>query len=515
MATDFEACEKAMNNLISHLVDSIRARYPLMYVVSFEEQRVLESIRQVATTVSKEVWIWTSTDGLRRDGRKAPVPAARRGPDTTDPRVVLDELANEDQERMVVLLDFHPYLNDPRIIRKLRDLVAALRTRPVSILLVSPVLKLPTELAKEIEVVDHELPDREVLGRALDDLLGWLHERGDVRVDLPRLTREAVIRAAQGLTLGEFENAMAKAVVRARSVDGSAVDSVLEEKKQIIRKSGILEYYDPDATLDQVGGLGQLKDWLRKRGDALSERAREFGLPAPRGVLLVGVQGCGKSLTAKGIAAQWGQPILRLDVGRVFSGTVGSSEENMRLAIRTAESIAPVILWIDEVEKGFAGTGSSNYSDAGTAARVFGTFMTWLQEKRRAVFVVATANDVRQLPPELMRKGRFDEIFFVDLPTASEREAIFRIHLRARDRNPESFDLARLAGASEGFSGAEIEESIVGGLFDAFQAKRPLADDDILHNLDATAPLSRTMDHEVSALRAWARGRARRASAEA
>ncbi len=501
-----------MNNFTSNLVDSIRARYPLLYVVSWEEQRALESIRQVAKTVGKELLLWTATEGLRRDGRKPAVPAARSGPDTADPRAVLDELANEEGARIVVLLDFHPYLSDARIVRKLRDLVATLRTRPVSLLLVSPLLKLPTELAKDIEVLDLELPDREVLGKALDDLLRWLHKRGDVEIDLPRLTRERLVRAAQGLTLGEFENAMAKAVVRARSVDDSAVNAVLEEKKQIIRKSGILEYYEPEATLDQVGGLGELKDWLRKRGDALSDSAREFGLPPPRGVLIVGVQGCGKSLTAKGIAAQWGQPILRLDVGRVFAGTVGSSEENMRLAIRTADSIAPVILWIDEVEKSFAGTGSSNYSDAGTAARVFGTFMTWLQEKRGAVFVVATANDVRQLPPELLRKGRFDEIFFVDLPSATEREAIFRIHLRKRDRNPESFDLGRLAHACDGFSGAEIEESVIGGLFDAFQAKRPLTDDDILRNIEATAPLSRTMDHEVSALRDWARGRARRAS---
>lgn len=501
-----------MSSVVANLRDSIRARYPLLYMVTWEEARALDVIREVAREVAKEVRIWTVTEGLRRDGRKVPVPAARKGPDTTDPRVVLDEISHEGDGCIFVLLDFHPYLSEPRIVRKLRDLVALLHSRPVSIILVSPTLKLPTELSKEIEVIDLELPDRQRLGQALDDLLKGLQSRATVDVRLPRNTREHLISAAQGLTLAEFENAMAKAVVRAGEVGEEAVESVLEEKKQVIRKSGVLEYYEPNATLEQVGGLGSLKDWLRKRGDAFSDEARAFGLPAPRGVLIVGVQGCGKSLTAKGIAAQWGQPLLRLDVGRVFSGTVGSSEENMRMAIRAVESIAPVVLWIDEIEKGFAGTASSNYSDAGTAARVFGTFMTWLQEKKQAVFVVATANDVRQLPPELLRKGRFDETFFVDLPTNEEREEVFRIHLRARNRNPEKFALAPLVAASEGFSGAEIEESVIGGLFDAFQAGQPLRGDDIVRNLAATAPLSRTMDQEVATLRAWAKGRTRSAS---
>ncbi len=501
-----------MSSIEETLADSVRARYPLLYLVTWEEKRALDVIRQVGRSVEKEIWLWTVTEGLRRDGRKPPVAAARSGPDTSDPHVVLDEISYEGAERIFVLLDFHPYLNDPRIVRKLRDLAAVLHHRPVSVIFLSPTLKLPTELAKEIEVLDLELPDRQILEGALERLLGGLERRGDIDTRLPASLRTRLIRAAQGLTLVEFENALAKAVVRSGKIAESAVAAVIEEKRQIVRKSGILEYYEPNATLDQVGGLSALKVWLRKRGDALSDEAREFGLPAPRGVLIVGVQGCGKSLTAKGIAAQWGQPLLRLDVGRVFSGTVGSSEENMRLAIRTVESIAPVVLWIDEIEKGFAGTASSNYSDAGTAARVFGTFMTWLQEKEQAVFVVATANDVRRLPPELLRKGRFDETFFVDLPNAAERREIFRIHLRARKRNPDRIGLDALVEASDGFSGAEIEESVIGGLFDAFQARRPLRADDILQNITATAPLSRTMDHEVSALRQWAHGRTRRAS---
>ncbi len=258
-----------------------------------------------------------------------------------------------------------------------------------------------------------------------------------------------------------------------------------------------------------------LKDWLRKRNSAFGESAREFGLPSPKGVLLLGVQGCGKSLCAKSIASLWRLPLLRLDVGKVFSDLVGSSERNIRETIKVAESVAPCILWVDEIEKAFAGTQSSSFSDAGTSARVFATFLTWLQEKESAVFVIATANNIQMVPPELLRKGRLDEIFFVDLPARQERAAIFSIHLRRRGRPVDEFDIDSLASASEGFSGAEIEEAIVAAMYDVFDAKQPLDTEAVLRSVTATVPLSTTMKEDIDRLREWAAGRARRASREA
>jgi SpoVK/Ycf46/Vps4 family AAA+-type ATPase len=275
----------------------------------------------------------------------------------------------------------------------------------------------------------------------------------------------------------------------------------------------LLEYYPATETIDQVGGLGVLKDWLRKRTVAFTDEARAFGLPPPKGILLLGVQGCGKSLCAKAVSSLWQLPLLRFDIGRMFGSFVGSSEENIRKAIAVADSVAPAVLWVDEIDKAFSGSQSSGISDAGTAARVFGTFLTWLSEKSTAVFVVATANDISHLPPELMRKGRLDEIFFVDLPSNQEREQIFRIHLAKRGRTPADFHLQALTEASENFSGAEIEQAIISALYDAFSASSPLATKDILLALRQAVPLATTMAEHIDQLRRWAEGRARSASA--
>jgi len=286
----------------------------------------------------------------------------------------------------------------------------------------------------------------------------------------------------------------------------------MDEKRQLIRKSGLLEYYPVDQSLAAVGGLQNLKDWLHRRARAFTAEAHAFGLPEPRGLLLLGVQGCGKSLTAKAIASQWALPLLRLDMGRVFSGLVGSSEENLRRAIRVAESAAPAVLWLDEIDKALSGSASSNVSDGGTTARVLGTFLTWLQEKTAPVFVVATANRVEGLPPELLRKGRFDEIFFIDLPDAAEREEILRIHLTRRGRKPESFDLAALAARAEQFSGAELEQAVVEGLHAAFDVRTQLADGHLAQAISETVPLAVTLREEISRIRDWARDRTRSAS---
>ena len=338
--------------------------------------------------------------------------------------------------------------------------------------------------------------------------LGKSHS-GNITTDI----REKLLKASLGLTEDEAEKVFRKARVVAGKLTESEVDIVLSEKKQLIRRNGILEYIEEDETLDSVGGLEELKHWLRQRSNAFSERAREYGLPQPKGMLILGVPGCGKSLIAKTTARLWGLPLLRLDMGRVYDGSmVGRSEANLRGALRTAESISPAILFIDEIDKAFAGGAGSADSDGGTSSRIFGSFLTWMQEKNSPVFVMATANRVERLPSEFLRKGRFDEIFFVDLPNEEERKEIFKIHLGKRRRDIERFDFEQLTKVCEGFSGAEIEQGLISAMYEAFAQGREFNQLDIIAAIRATLPLSKTMSEQVTALRDWARQRARPAA---
>ena len=486
----------------------IRARYPLLWVVTAEEQRASAEIEALANAQRKRMLLWSGTVGLVNPALPEREDASKR-----DPLVLLRTILEDKEPCLWVLRDFHPFLKDAQIVRRLREVALGLQASNKTVIILSPVLKIPPELEKEISVVDFGLPTAEQLQAMIDGVLETLRQSNQFRVALDKRQRTRLVQACLGLTVNEAQNAVAKAIVQADGVlDGRAVETVTAEKQQIIRKSGLLEFYDNVEQMDNVGGLDVLKEWLRKRVRAFGDEARAFGLPEPKGILLVGVQGCGKSLIARSVANAWRLPLLRLDVGRLFASLVGSSEENLRNAIRVAESIAPVVLWVDEIEKGFSGVGSSNMSDAGTAARVFGSFITWLQEKQKPVFVIATANDVSQLPPELVRKGRFDEIFFVDLPTAAERSDIWRIHLLKRSRDPKQFDLTTLAMASEGLSGAEIEQAVIAGLYEAFDKNRPLEMSDLLDVLQETVPLSQMMQEEIDRLRTWARQRARLAS---
>jgi len=373
-------------------------------------------------------------------------------------------------------------------------------------------LEIPAELEKEITVLNFPLPARDDLSELLDKIINDVRQFKQVKIELDEAGRERLLQAALGLTLGEAENVFAKIIVKDERLSGDDVNEVFAEKQQIIRKSGLLEYYSTNEGFMNVGGLSVLKEWLAKRAAAFTAEARQFGLPAPKGILMLGVQGCGKSLCAKAVSTQWQLPLLRFDMGRMFGSLVGSSEENVRRAIAVAESVAPTILWVDEIDKAFAGSQGSGATDGGTTARVFGTFLTWLSEKTAPVFVVATANDISQLPPELLRKGRLDEIFFVDLPSKEERGEIFRIHVTKRGRDVTKFDIEALANASKDFSGAEIEESINSALYDAFYAKVELSTDHILTALSQTVPLAKTMDEQINRLRNWAEGRARNAS---
>jgi len=489
----------------------IKARYPLIYLQTAEEARAEELIKHIAQQRQKRLHIWTYTRGYEPP---IPMPSETASGRTLAPELeAITHLLRLQEDALAILKDFHPYLSDQRVIRLLRDLYPRLHRSRRTVIFLSPILKLPPELEKQITVLEMPLPTREEIAHKLQEILLVLKaSQPEVCTALSPQELDELVSAAQGLTMDEIENVCARSVVEHRALK---VEAILSEKKQIVRKSGVLEYYDASESIQDVGGLDLLKEWLRKRRAALTQEARAFGLPAPKGVLLLGVQGTGKSLTAKAIANLWGLPMLRLDVGRVFGSLVGASEANMRLAIRVAEAVAPCILWIDELEKGFAGVQGSGVSDSGTTARVFATFLTWMQDKRAPVFVVATANDVSQLPPELLRKGRFDEIFFLDLPTQSEREQIFAIHLRKRGRNPEQFDLKRLARATEGFSGAEIEQVVVAGLFTAFDAGRDLTTEDMLEEIRHTVPLSVMMREEIEALRQWAQMRTRPASSAA
>jgi len=493
---------------LTEVEDLIRASDPLIYIVSPEEKRVEEGLLGIAERRKRQVMAWTITDGF------VSLKGSQDYGDIKDPLRALEFLVKYEDDCLFILRDFHPYLQDPSVVRKLRDISrefkkpAGYKEYKRTLILLSATLRPTLELEKEMAIVDYGLPVREDIEQIV---MKWVRSAGNLPLKVkqdPDLM-DQVVEAALGLTAEEADNVFAKSLVRTRDFD---IETILQAKKHIIRKSGILEFYETSQQFKDVGGLETLKEWLRKRHAAFTKRAREFGLPMPKGILLIGVPGCGKSLTAKAVGTLWQMPLLRLDVGKVFSSLVGSSEENIRKAIKTAEAVAPSILWLDELEKGFSGTKSSGQSDAGTTARVFASFITWLQEKTSPVFVIATANDVSMLPPELLRKGRFDEIFFVDLPSQEERREITRIHVKKVKRNPEEFDFDKIVGATQGFSGSEIEQAIISALYDAFDQERDIDTDGIVRSCQEIIPLSYTMKEGIDAMREWAKSRARRAS---
>jgi len=485
----------------------IRARYPILYIVTWEERRVEDLLAAIARARNKGFFKWSSTEGL-----KSSIHEGRFSESLKQPVEILDHVMKSTSSAIYVLFDFHPYMEDPIIIRKLRDLADAIKRSRNTLVIISPELKIPHELEKEVTIVDYPLPDYEDIKKLLRSIAEEVRRNPQVQINITPEVEEKLVKAALGLTLNESENVFARALVMNNRLGEEDIEVILMEKEQIIRKSGILEYYHAEEKFGQIGGLDCLKEWMLKRGAAFSEKARRYGLPQPRGILLLGVQGCGKSLCAKVVSSLWNLPLLRLDIGNVFSGIIGSSESNMRKAIKMAESLSPCILWIDEIEKGLSGMKSSGMSDGGTTARVFGSLLTWMQEKKEPVFIIATANDITLLPPEMLRKGRFDEIFFVDLPTEAERAQIFNIHLAKRGRLSSNFNIPSLVAASEGFSGAEIEQAIISAMFDSFSHDRELETTDIINAITETYPLSRTMAEEINNLRKWAQQRTRKAS---
>lgn len=476
----------------------------MIWIQDYEEDKVVSDIEKIARRGKRQdsplqMYVWSCTKGLYNQ-------ITKMKQDIKDPLNVLQYIETKGTDRTIyVLKNFHYYLDKPVIIQQLKDLIPICKANERHLIFVSYTNDLPAELEKDIALITYPAPSKELLNNVLDNLLE------SNNIDKSSITeRERLLDSARGLTISEAENAFALAYVQHRSFNNEAIKTVQQLKTKFIRKSGVLEYIEPQFTLDDIGGLENLKEWLRQREKAFTPEAREFGIPLPKGILLTGVPGSGKSLTAKAVAVAWKLPLIKFDLSQIFNSLVGESEKRMREALRTIEAVSPCICWIDEIEKGLAGSTSTH--DSGVAARVFGQFLTWMQEKKEFVFVIATANNISALPPEFMRKGRFDEFFWVDLPTFNERKEIFSIHLKKRKRNVEFFDLNRLAEETEGFSGAEIESLVVSGLYYAFEENRELQTEDIIKAINETTPLSISMKEKIAEMREWAQDRFRYAS---
>jgi SpoVK/Ycf46/Vps4 family AAA+-type ATPase len=523
--TQFTEHRKAMRELDFQM----RSKRPIVYIVSHEERRVLESIASICERDDRK-WklaTWDIASGLQTNEESIVANVDVENMDQLDVLNWFNDLVLPRNDFLILVLkDFHRFMGadgnagqvEHRLIRSLRNISQDSAAKQKAIVILSPVMYIPKELEKVAGVIDWPLPEVEHIHDRVKELLHAANERPDLREifkteNYGDAEMDEITRAFQGLTIDEIETLVHYNMLTSSSLEAS---TVAKHKRDIIRKAGLLDWINVDFDMQSVGGLTALKYWLTKRQGAFSKEAVAYGLPAdPKGVLLVGVQGAGKSLCSQAIAAYWGLPLLRLDMGKVFSGVVGSSEENIRSVIAVAESVSPCILWTDEIDKGFSGTASSNQTDGGTASRVFGSFLTWMQEKKKPVFVVATANDVSALPPELLRKGRFDEIFFVDLPTESDRQDIFKIHLSKRNRNVADFDVKRLAKISQSFTGAEIEAAIISAMYESFDdAARPVTTQDIEKALRETVPIAVTMREKIGQLRDWAETRARNANRE-
>lgn len=510
------------------IVNYLKARYPILAMESFEEERAIAELQKAAQEINHELYVWNSTSGVCQNGKEA-------GQKTNDLKAAIDFCENKAREQgnksLFIFCDAGSYLtatpNNAPYRRRLKDFAINIRNRYQSnCILIASSFELGDDLQKEVTFVDFPLPTRDDIKKQITDFVNRYRNVQGVVVDVDDNLIERFVNASLGLTNVEIENCFSKALVSDRRLDEEDVKDLLNEKKQIVKKSGILEFVDTNLNLDDVGGLTTLKKWLELRSHCFDESAKAFGIKAPKGVLLTGVPGCGKSLTAKCVAAAWNMPLLRLDMGKIFQGLLGSSESNTRLALRTAEAIAPSILWIDEIEKGLSGGAGG---DGGTSTRVFGTLLTWMQEKTEPVFVFATANNISGLPPELLRKGRFDEIFFVDFPSFEERRKILEIHISKLKRDMSRFDLDRLAalcgeetfGKDVVLAGAEIEAWVSDALIEAFSRKvngDPTADiemRDFETTIRRMVPMGQIRKADFIALRKWANENAVSASISA
>lgn len=491
-----------MSKSMAFIKNSVSVGQPIIQIITFEEKRVESQLKQLAEQLNRpNMMYWDLNNGLIKDNE--PIP------DSKDPVKALDYVLDANLPGFFVFRDMGAYLKDsPETIRKLREVYRKFKNSKSTLFLVSPDEYFPDALKKEIDVTYFELPDYDELKSLFDRFLASMQKSGR-NVALSEDEKKAFVVGVQGLTLDEAYKAFMKAFQGRKTIDISLIDHIHQEKKQLIMKESVLEYYSQRFTLGDLGGLDNLKDWLEKRRRAFTKEAKSYGLERPRGFLAMGVSGCGKSLAAKITASLWELPLFRLDMNLVYAGIAGAPELVFSRALKTMDSVAPAILWIDEIESGI----SDKQGDS-ASSRILGYFLTWMQEHTSEIFITATANRIDLLPAELLRRGRFDQIFFIDLPTRIEREEIFSIHLRSRGNDLSKFNIPQLAQIAKGWSGSEIEQVIISAMYEAFNRDQPLSEDDLLVIFGSSVPLSLTMEEQIKKIRSWAHNRAARASSD-
>jgi SpoVK/Ycf46/Vps4 family AAA+-type ATPase len=481
----------------------IQGGYPCISIVTHEERYALEIVRQAALGQNRCMWIWSLAGGVK-EGLLAESPLIA---ETEKPAAGLANLAGADPGSICVTLDLAEHLRaGGKALRILRDMIEHFDQTGITIVTIDHADTLPDVIRAYSRPFEISFPDERELMTIIRATLQRLHRKKPIEVGITQRGLDTIVRNLRGLTRRQAVRIISDTVANDQRFDDNDINVVIASKRRMIQKGGLLEYVQTPLDLSEIGGMRRLKKWLTQRKDAFGSDARTFGLEAPRGVLMLGVQGAGKSLCAKAIATAWHQPLLRMDPGAMYASFIGESEKNLREALQQTEMMSPVILWVDEIEKAFA-SAASRSADGGLSQRMFGTLLTWMQEHEAPVFVVATANDIGALPPELLRKGRFDEIFFVDLPKEEVRKDVFAIHLRKRGRDPAKFDLDELAKASEGRSGSEIEQSVISALHEAYASKAELTTSGIVSAIEASPPLSVTMAESVQSLLIWAEGR--------
>lgn len=561
--------QTGMADVLDRLKVLINSSTPIVVMETVEEMRAIGMVRAACSELDMAVFEWSIADGLVRSGSGAPVAPAtvqarvekttawssRDGVTHSDPKVFSSPSGNSEADRLVrsvlssmgsnqapaahnaiyntadpvqvlanleamtleavfVLKDFHRHLDNPVVVRRLRDVGQKFSSNRRTLILTSPSIEMPPELASLVEYLDLPLPDVARLRQIIEETFKRLSTTHTLAIKLEATGVDAMAANLRGLTEEEAERAVSQALVARYALTPESITDVLEAKKELLRHSGMLDFVDASDTMASVGGLENLKRWLAQRRGAWEDDARAFGLEPPRGMIILGVQGCGKSLCARAVAGEWKLPLVKFDTAAVYDKYIGETEKRIQKVFRVAEGLAPCVLWIDELEKVFAGSGANSASaDAGVSSRLLASFLSWMQDRKAPVFVAATCNNVTVLPPELIRKGRFDELFFVDLPNQAERKQIFSIQLKKRKRNPQDFDLDRAATAAKGYSGAEIDAAVQTAMYAAYSEKKDVSTQGLLDALKATVPLSTTRAEEIEELRNWARDRAVPASA--
>jgi len=514
-----------MADTLERLKILLSSSTPIVVMETVEEMRAVRLVRAACSSLSLATFEWSIASGLVRCGSEVGelVPEtgfSAGGPghdlsgaqalyNSKDPAQALSNLEAMSLEAAFVLKDFHRHMDDPVVVRRLRDVGQKFSTNRRTVIITAPSITIPAELGSLVEFLELPLPDKQRLRQIIDEMTLRVGKTRTLKRTLDSAGLDAMANNLRGLTEEEAERAASQAIVTRYGITAETVTDVLQAKKEQLRHSGMLEFIDASENLSSVGGLDNLKRWLAQRRGTWEDAAREYGLEAPRGAIILGVQGCGKSMCARAIAGEWKLPLVKFDTAAIFDKYIGETEKRIQKVFRVAEGLAPCVFWIDELEKIFAGSGPDSASvDAGVSSRILAAFLSWMQDRKAPVFVAATCNNVSALPPELIRKGRFDELFFVDLPNQAERKQIFAIHLKRRKRNPTEFDLDQAAAAARGYSGAEIEAAVQTALYAAFSSKQIVSTQGLLDALKATVPLSVTRSEEIEELRAWASQRA-------